>query len=439
MWARCARQGSHADGPVRRPMSSTTEGRPTCLSRPKHRPVQQGFGRLPSRLREAELEALRHRIAETRWPHKELVDDRTQGVQSATIRKLADYWASALRLAQLRGETERAAAVQDRDRRSRHSLHPREVAAPGRVATDLDPWLARLGHRAARDRRSTHRPDRARRTGRGRVRPRAAVAARLRLLRRADRARLGSRPDRAGLGGADAPPRLHPLCRPGWRRRRLGHRRDGSPGTRRAGRHPHQLARDGARRRPTPRTEEERAALEALATFRASGFGYFLEQATRPQTIGYALLDSPVALAAWMLDHDTDSYQKISRAFVDGQPVGQSHPGPHRRQHHAVLADGHRRLGGPLVLGERTSPGRRGRPGSAGRSRFPSASPRSPARSSGPRAAGSSSPTPTSPTSMRSTRAATSPPGRSRNSSQGGPRRVPVASVADRFERPHRS
>ena len=44
--------------------------------------------------------------------------------------------------------------------------------------------------------------------------------------------------------------------------------------------------------------------------------------ATRPQTIGYALLDSPVALAAWMLDHDTDSYYKISRAFVDGEPVG---------------------------------------------------------------------------------------------------------------------
>ena len=53
-----------------------------------------------------------------------------------------------------------------------------------------------------------------------------------------------------------------------------------------------------------------------------SGYGYFLEQATRPQTIGYALLDSPVALAAWMLDHDTDAYYKISRAFLDGQPSG---------------------------------------------------------------------------------------------------------------------
>jgi pimeloyl-ACP methyl ester carboxylesterase len=69
-------------------------------------------------------------------------------------------------------------------------------------------------------------------------------------------------------------------------------------------------------------TDEERAAGEQGATFRATGFGYFIEQATRPQTIGYALLDSPVALAAWMLDHDTDAYYKISSAFVDGKPSG---------------------------------------------------------------------------------------------------------------------
>ena len=69
-------------------------------------------------------------------------------------------------------------------------------------------------------------------------------------------------------------------------------------------------------------TEEERAAVQQGALFRATGFGYFLEQATRPQTIGYALLDSPLALAAWMLDHDTDSYYKISSAFVDGKPSG---------------------------------------------------------------------------------------------------------------------
>ena len=79
---------------------------------------------------------------------------------------------------------------------------------------------------------------------------------------------------------------------------------------------------DSCRRSPSRSARRARA----VATFSATGFGYFLEQATRPQTIGYALLDSPVALAAWMLDHDTDSYYKIARAFVDGQPDRQPHP-----------------------------------------------------------------------------------------------------------------
>ncbi|MET8123790.1 epoxide hydrolase family protein [Micromonospora sp. NPDC005291] len=70
------------------------------------------------------------------------------------------------------------------------------------------------------------------------------------------------------------------------------------------------------------KSEQERAAYDALNLFTMDGIGYFLEQSTRPQTIGYSLLDSPVGLAAWMLDHDTDSYYKISRAFVDGEPAG---------------------------------------------------------------------------------------------------------------------
>ena len=166
--------------------------------------------------------------------------------------------------------------------------------------------------------------------------------------------------------------------------------------------------------------------------FRTSGFGYFLEQATRPQTIGYALLDSPVALAAWMLDHDTDSYYKISRAFTRRPALGQPHPGPHPRQHHAVLADRHRGLGGPVVLGERTSRSPRGRAGSAaglGPGRLHA---RSPARSSGPRAAGSRRPTPPSPTSTRPTGAATSPPGRSPNCSRPRSARASGRFASDR-------
>ncbi|MFG1621906.1 epoxide hydrolase family protein [Kribbella sp. NPDC049227] len=69
-------------------------------------------------------------------------------------------------------------------------------------------------------------------------------------------------------------------------------------------------------------SEQERTAHDAVNTFTRDGFAYFLEQSTRPQTIGYSLLDSPIALAAWMLDHDTDSYYKMSRAFVDKEPTG---------------------------------------------------------------------------------------------------------------------
>ena len=69
-------------------------------------------------------------------------------------------------------------------------------------------------------------------------------------------------------------------------------------------------------------TEEERAAAAQIALFQKSGNGYFVEMATRPQTIGHALLDSPIALAAWMIDHDTDAYYKIAGAFVDGRPSG---------------------------------------------------------------------------------------------------------------------
>src|SRR4029078_11006962 len=55
-------------------------------------------------------------------------------------------------------------------------------------------------------------------------------------------------------------------------------------------------------------TDEERAAAAQIATFRLSGNGYFVEMANRPQTIGYALLDSPIPLAACMAAHHTDVY-----------------------------------------------------------------------------------------------------------------------------------
>ena len=78
---------------------------------------------------EEQLAELRRRIEATRWPSEELVADRSQGVQLATMQALARLLDDRVRLAQVRGEAERAAAVHDRDRRGRDPLHPRQVAA----------------------------------------------------------------------------------------------------------------------------------------------------------------------------------------------------------------------------------------------------------------------------------------------------------------------
>ena len=76
-----------------------------------------------------QIDDLRRRLAATRWPTKELVEDRSQGVQLATLRELARYWTTEYDWRTVRGETERASAVHDRDRRGRDPLHPRQVPA----------------------------------------------------------------------------------------------------------------------------------------------------------------------------------------------------------------------------------------------------------------------------------------------------------------------
>ncbi|HEY6806424.1 MAG TPA: epoxide hydrolase [Pyrinomonadaceae bacterium] len=69
---------------------------------------------------------------------------------------------------------------------------------------------------------------------------------------------------------------------------------------------------------PAELSEKEKAAYEQR---KMRSLGYFIEQATRPQTIAFSLADSPVGLAAWMLDHDPHSYEQMAHAF-EGQPEG---------------------------------------------------------------------------------------------------------------------
>src|SRR5919107_1098823 len=271
---------------------------------------------------EEDLDELRRRIASARWPSKELVEDRSQGVQLATMQELARYWTTDYDWR--KAEAKLNALPQfttEIDGVEIHFIHVRSQHEdalplimthgwPGSVIELLEtigPLTDPTAHGGQ-----------------------AQDAFHLVL------------PSLPGYGFSGEPAEL------GWNvgrvaqawaqlMDRLGYTRYVAQGgdvgaavTDAMGRqapegllaiHMNLLVTVLAGPQPEE-SEQERAAADQLATFRESGFGYFLEMATRPQTIGYALLDTPVALAAWMLDHDTDSYYKISGAFVDGQPAG---------------------------------------------------------------------------------------------------------------------
>jgi len=274
-------------------------------------------------VQEEQIDDLRRRIAATRWPSRELVADRSQGVQLAAAQELARYWATDYDFgrveARLNALPQSATEIDGVDIHFIHVKSAHENALPlimthgwpGSVIELLEtvgPLTDPTSHGGS-----------------------AEDAFHLVL------------PSLPGYGFSGEPAEL------GWNvgrianawaelMHRLGYSRYVAQGgdvgasvTDQLGRqapegllgiHMNLLVTTLAGAPVPENTEEERAARKAINTFRASGFGYFLEQATRPQTIGYALLDSPVALASWMLDHDTDAYYKISRAFVDGQPSG---------------------------------------------------------------------------------------------------------------------
>jgi pimeloyl-ACP methyl ester carboxylesterase len=266
---------------------------------------------------------LRRRIAATRWPSKELVDDRSQGVQLATIQELARYWTTDYDWrkceARLNALPQFTTEIDGVDVHFIHVKSPRENALPlimthgwpGSVIELLE-TVGPLTDPAAHG-------------------GQAEDAFHLVLPSlpgygfSSEPAEIGWNPGRVAQAWAELMHRL------GYTRY-VAHGGDvGASVTDAMGRqapeglagiHMNLLVTTLGGAMLPAESEAERAALEQTKTFRATGFGYFLEQATRPQTIGYALLDSPLALAAWMLDHDTDAYYKISRAFTGGQPSG---------------------------------------------------------------------------------------------------------------------
>ena len=268
------------------------------------------------------LADLRRRLATTRWPSRELVGDRSQGVQLETMRELARYWASEYDWrrceARLNALPQFRTEIDGVDIHFLHVRSPHDDAMPlvmthgwpGSVVELLEtvgPLTDPTAHGGrAEDAFHLVLPSL---PGYGFSAEPAEVGwdlgrtarAWAELMRRLGYSRYVAQGGDVGAGVTDAMGRQAP---------------EGLVGI-----HTNLLVPALGGPQPT-NTEDERAAADAITTFQTTGNGYFVEMATRPQTIGYALLDSPVALAAWMIDHDTDSYYKVSRAFVDGQPVG---------------------------------------------------------------------------------------------------------------------
>jgi pimeloyl-ACP methyl ester carboxylesterase len=293
-------------------MSATTEQPSTTAIRPFHVDIP-----------DEALEDLRRRLAAVRWPSKELVDDRSQGVQLATVKALARYWASDYDWrrceARLNALPQFKTEIDGEDIHFIHVKSPHENALPliithgwpGSIIEMLEviePLTDPTAHGgSAEDAFHLVVPSL---PGYGF----SAVPSELgwyagrfaeawgRLMPRLGYTRYVAQGGDVGAAVTDAMGRQAP---------------EGLIGI-----HTNLFVPGLAGGSWPQDTEEERAAMEQGAAFRATGFGYFLEQATRPQTIGYALLDSPIALAAWIFDHDTDAYYKIASAFVVDKPSG---------------------------------------------------------------------------------------------------------------------
>jgi pimeloyl-ACP methyl ester carboxylesterase len=270
------------------------------------------------------LEDLRARIAAARLPSRELVDDRSQGVQLATLQALALYWSTDYDWRKvedaLNARPQFKTEIDGVDIHFIHVPSPHETALPlimthgwpGSVVEllgSIGPLTDPTAHGGdAGDAFHLVLPSlpgygcsaEPAELGWGSGRTAQAWAE---LMRRLGYSRYVAQGGDVGAAVTDAMARQAP---------------DGLAGV-----HINLLiAAAGMADQLPADSEQERAAGAAIATFMSSGFGYFLEQATRPQTIGYSLLDSPLGPAAWLLDHDTDAYYKIARAFVDGRPSG---------------------------------------------------------------------------------------------------------------------
>jgi pimeloyl-ACP methyl ester carboxylesterase len=274
-----------------------------------------------------QLDDLRRRIAATRWPSKELVPDASQGVQLAMLQALARYWAKDYDFGRLESRlSELPQFTTEIDGLDIHFIHvksPEENALPliithgwpgsviemlevigpltdptahgGDAADAFDvviPSLPGCGFSAE----PTEVGWDAGRTGQ----------AWAELMRRLGYTRYVAQGGDQGAGVTDALGRQAPEGLLGVHFNFL----DAAP---------RELLMAALNLR-LAFSKEDRAQFGKFTAIVMRG--YIAEMGEHPQTIGYPLVDSPLGLAAWMLDHDADSYEKISRAFLEGQPSG---------------------------------------------------------------------------------------------------------------------
>ena len=279
---------------------------------------------------EADLTDLRRRIKATKWPERETVTDASQGVQLATTQALARYWATDHDWRKCEARLNALPQFMTNiDGLDIHFIHVRSKNPnalplivthgwPGSIIEQLkiiDPLTNPTAHGGT-----------------------AADAFHIVI------------PSLPGYGFSGKP------TKPGWNpvsiakawatlMQRLGYTKyvaqggdwgnavsevmalQQSPGllgihTNMAATVPPDVSRALAIGGPPPAglSPEEKHAWDQLDDFYRNGLGYAIEMNNRPQTL-YGIVDSPVGLASWMIDHDIRSYQMIARVF-DGKPEG---------------------------------------------------------------------------------------------------------------------
>ena len=279
---------------------------------------------------EEDLADLKRRIAATRWPERETVDDDTQGVRLATIQKLADYWLNEHDWRKVEARINSYPNfVTNIDGVDIHFIHVKSKHAnalplivthgwPGSVIEQLkiiepltDPTAHGGTEADAFDVVITSMPGygfsgKPSAPGWG---PERIASANTKLMKRLGYDRFVAQGGDWGalivdFMGVQAPPELLAIH------------------TTMAGAIPPDINALAASGQPAPAglDEEERYSFDHVSFFFAKGLGYAIEMGNRPQTL-YGLADSPVALAAWIIDHDIWTYRQITRVF-DGEQMG---------------------------------------------------------------------------------------------------------------------